>query len=243
MSTYPVLKNPPLREAIFDVAIESSELDHIAALDKFRHSIKSEFPTQSVLINAEAKIEGIETEVTSQNATVTKMGYRLVSQDKNTVLTARINGFSVSFINQTYTKWENFYPHCNKLFLLYCECLAINTYKRVALRFINQIVFERTDLIQHYHSLLDVNKVWDTKVAGSYSQIRLVSNKSEAKAVVREIIEPSDKAITIFFDIDVNISSVAKISDIDSQFNILRDFKDEIFFASVKEPLHQKFNS
>jgi uncharacterized protein (TIGR04255 family) len=240
------LTKAPIQEAIFDVTF--GEEIQPSQYEIFGEHILEHFPIKKELVKAELKIP----DSNQQNPEIKrdKFAINYSNEKLNQMVQTRTNGFTFFQLNKTYTEWDDFRNEATKWLNKYIGCIKVKTSKRIALRFINQfeIPSPTKDLKEYIEILPDLGS--DLKRHLNNIMMRLeIPNDHGATGIFTEIINPSiEDKLNVYIDIDVFIEKTndehyqLNADKYLSDFELLRDFKNEIFFSSLTEESKKIFN-
>ena len=246
------LAKPPIREAIIDIQFNfgSTPLDyHI--FESVYEKIKIEYPKKQILkwgeLRMEIKDKGSEPIVKTSGG---ENGYRFDSVDGTQVVQFRTNGFTFSKLNSLYPGWLEFNTEAKKMLDIYLDTVSPISATRIALRYINLIkIPEKSFELEKYFTISPIiPKELPQDIVSYLNRILLKDDKSDALCFLTQTIDPNtalDKENTNFiFDVDVffqNVSLNPKAQDFWSKFDVLRDFKNKIFFQGLTEATKSLF--
>ncbi|MCK4578387.1 MAG: TIGR04255 family protein [Candidatus Marinimicrobia bacterium] len=243
MSSYPHLKNAPIREALFDIHVKMPDDTTIERIEEFGQLIKDDYPQVSKQWLAKVRIKpGSPPE---RDEEPEQIGYRFISKSNKQVLQIRLNGFTFSRL-RPYETWEKLRDESKRLWNLFVESLKPITIERVACRFINELALEMPvnidDLVAspplRVKGLPEVLEAFLTRVV-------IPNEELSAKTIITQSFDGVDqegKGILIL-DIDVFKEGSFEV-DNDDAWDVLEsfhDYKNQIFFATITEHTMKKY--
>lgn len=234
----PLLKNAPIVEALLDIQVQLPEGKDLKALHTIFDEVKDKYPSEKKRFTFSGTIEfkAQEEQAKSSISNTLVDGYLFYSENKTKVFQARLNGFTFNK-HKPYQSWNALRKEAKQLWALYkkiAEPIAIN---RIALRYINKILLKTPFTPSSYFKTIPklANEL-DYDMNNLFSQISIVNNKINARAIITEAIEPTGTdAVLFLLDIDVFQTGEFKESEIWKNFESLRDFKNKIFFKSITD--------
>jgi uncharacterized protein (TIGR04255 family) len=169
----------------------------------------------------------------------TDLGFRY--QTATEIAQFRVNGFTFSKI-KPYTTWEDISREAFRLWKAYIIAAKPREVNRVAVRYINRMLLpDVQDLGEYLEAPPKLPAPMPQIVREFLTRVYVRDDKRNASAVVVQALEPR---------IDPNANEIALLLDIDafrevnekpddpgllSVFQLLRELKNEIFFANLKE--------
>jgi uncharacterized protein (TIGR04255 family) len=246
--TWPKLKKPPIKEAVFDLKFSQNDFLTLENLKLFCESLKDEFPilNEIFLFQVEAKIE----KDNNQNVDSKRLnnGFRLSNESRSFILQLRPDGFTFSKI-EPYISWEEIQYETKPIIEKLWTNFPNLSFNRVALRYINQFDLNFEEPINEYLNIQPLYPLELPQIIEAF-MIRLVIPKKELnlKSIIHLGIEPianSDIQYTVTFDIDVFKEATYTHQDSErffTDFETIRDYKNDIFFKGLTQKTHNHFN-
>jgi len=234
---YTVFPNAPITEAILDIRAELPEKVKFEDLVDFQDSIRERFPGKKERRSYEAVVqlsqEGVST-IPSQHKID---GYLFESLVEKKVVQARLDGFTFNKL-KPYENWETFCREGRELWNLYSKIAHPTKIIRIALRYINkiEIPLPLKDFEEYMLTLPQIAPDLPQALAQFFMRLVIPKIEIESNAIVTLAIEKViDQKLSLIFDIDVSRDAVYvdNKEEIWSDFEKLRDFKNEIFFKSI----------
>jgi len=241
MSEYPHLKNAPIVEALLDIQVDSSPEITLPTLEKIYQSVKSRFPEKQQRNIAQFQFEQqVGQPPKMSDSLIGSDGFIFLSSDKSKALQVRLEGFSLSKL-KPYTNWEEFRDEAKELWQLYIKVAKPIRVRRIALRYINQLVLPSTgeDLKKYISTFPEISGKFNSIPKELFMRLVLPQNDLETTAILTEAFGSTQKegSLTLTFDIDVfqEKNLVPTSEKIWEAFEKIRGIKNEIFFSSITE--------
>lgn len=196
-----IYKKAPILEAVIDFRLNTTiTTDFHQFQENFRHAISDDYHFDSVHDEYEFKInESVVSEKIHPIKTL-----RFKSQDKNIIVQARLDGFSISKL-APYDRWETFVEEAKKLFIVYNRIATIKTILRIAVRFINRFDLPGPSVeLANYLNIFPHFPQSD-HLSGLAMQVILRHDQPDTTLVIREALAPPSKpgVISILLDLDL----------------------------------------
>lgn len=247
MAEYSLLPNAPITEALIDIRIKAKEGFDVARFLTLHDAVSGQYPEKKTRHKWEGRFEFKKGETPITAGSEKTDGYIFTSADGKQIFQARIDGFTFNRL-QPYDKWETFRDEAFRLWQLYKDLVSPEII-RVALRFINKI-----DIPLSSQALLDfddyltagpvVPKELPQGISSFLTRVVIHEPEIDAAAVItqafEQIVDP--KLIPIILDIDAfKQKEVFSEEEAWQTLEKLRHFKNNIFFASIKEKTKELF--
>lgn len=247
MATRRHLKNAPIREALIDIQFEPQLT--IDSLNSFAEAVKSKFDKQTKIWQQSFGLEFVpdgDSKASSEQAVI---GIRFDSEKLGHVVQARVNGFTFSKL-APYKDWEEVKLAAQQAWQDFVEFSKPETVNRLAVRYINsiEIPLPINDFSEYFTAPPQIPAKLPQGLTAFLQRVVMVDPKTQSVAVVTQALEEPQSAtqsnrVTIFLDID---SFQVKQLDPSSEelwttFDVLRDFKNNIFFEHITERAAELF--
>jgi len=237
-STYPLLKNAPIVEALLDIQVQLPKGTDLKALYTLFDKVKDEYPLakKRFTFSGTIKFKAQEEQAKSSVSNTQVDGYLFYSENKTKIFQARLNGFTFNK-HKPYQNWNALKKEAKQLWSLYKKTAEPITINRIALRYINKIPLRMPFKPSNYFKTLPyLAKGLDYDMNNLFSQISIMNNKINARANITEAIETlGDDNALFLFDIDVYQEGDFNDAEMWKNFENLREFKNEIFFKSISD--------
>lgn len=177
-------------------------------------------------------------------------GYMFRSEDKLTIVQFKVDGFTFNRL-RPYTSWNSVWPQALELWRKYREIALPVAITRMALRYINHITlpskpFELEEILT---CPPPVPKQLGAAIARFTTRVTIQAPSGRLAAHILQAIEPKPdhEGVTLILDIDAFRQAELLLEEddlearIEETFGELREFKNEIFFASLSETVIRGF--
>lgn len=241
------LKNAPIREALIDIQFEPQLT--IDALNSFAEAVKSKFDKQTNIWQQSFGLEIVPEGNSKTSSEQAVIGIRFDSEKLGHVVQARVNGFTFSKL-APYTDWSEVKNAAQSAWQDFVKFSKPETVNRLAVRYINalELPLPINDFSEYLTASPQVPKSLPQGLTAFLQRVVMVDPKSESMAVVTQALEESQPVaqsnkITIFLDIDSFQVKQFSVSDSElwTSFDVLRDFKNDIFFEHITERAAELF--
>ncbi len=244
-----ILKNPPIKEAVFDLKFKEGNNLTQERIKDFCESLNDSFPAinEIFILQMQAKLEKGEHQNVQSSRQVN--GYKLSNENRSFILQIRLDGFTLSKI-EPYISWQELSKEARPVLERLSHAFPELNYKRAALRYINHFNLKFEESINAYFNILPIFPIELPQLLDSFFVRLVVPQKEpvELKSIIQLGIEPigdSDDHYKVIFDIDVYRESeypAKKLDSLFSDFDRIREFKNNIFFTGLTEKTISQFN-
>jgi len=246
LTKYPILKNAPITEALLDIQLKLPKDFNIIEFKSVGKEISDLFPKEELRKRIENKIDikdGEHTITTNEKLD----GYRYISDDKSKIVQLRIDGFTFNKL-KPYNNWIEFREEAMSLWEKYIDIVTPELIHRVALRYINNlnIPLQITDLGDYLVSPPIIPKGLPIKLSSFLNRLVIPEESTKSVAIITQalgkVVENST-SLPIILDIDVYKVKQDGFNDkeIWNTLEILRKFKNQIFFSSITDKLKEVY--
>ena len=132
-------KNPPIQEALLDIAVALPEETTNEVLASYQVGLEARFPTRK---ERRKWTQGLEfSSGNDPKALLTPAvvdGFLFVSESEGKIVQSRRDGFTFNKL-RPYSDWSSFSQEARQLWTRYCELAKPKHVTRIGLRFINRI--------------------------------------------------------------------------------------------------------
>jgi uncharacterized protein (TIGR04255 family) len=238
---YPIKKlvNPPIKEAIISISFTGVE---VTRLSEFCELVKNDYPKQKGMYELKAIFENEE--LSSEGAKL--VGHQVLSNEEKQLITLRVNTFSFHRI-EPYNSWEELKEESEKYFVLFNTLFPNLEITEIGTRYINALKLEMNEDegFSKYLKLLPQLPDELPKAVDSYFlQIRIPKPEQGLSSVITQYFNQTDTPNTV--EIILDIHTFKKIennnADIWNSLELLRAFKNDIFFNSITEVTKTLYN-
>jgi uncharacterized protein (TIGR04255 family) len=174
-------------------------------------------------------------------------GFMFKSSDGQRVVQARQDGFTFNWL-RPYDKWETFRDEARSHWESYRQLFRPEAVTRLGLRYINRIEapLPFDDFRDFVNTAPDIAHGVPQGISALFMRLEIPDPKRALIAIVTETMEPpteGGKHLPLIFDIDIVRSATFEPTSpaIWETFEQMREYKNEIFFASVTERAKEMF--
>ncbi|MEQ1502761.1 MAG: TIGR04255 family protein [Myxococcota bacterium] len=233
-------ENAPIDEAVIDLHVTRGPGSADEALQAFVDSVRAEYPSAHRRIDLSITV-GPEQDL--QQATA-PAGWLLRSPDHPWVVLPRVEALAVSRI-RPYTSWTELEGRTREVWTRYVELTKPERVSRIATRFINRIVLPAGEARwdEWFTTGVHLGAGLPGEIGEFLIQMSLESEGATATVVIKkETVDPLGRT-PVFFDIDAATVGTFAPDDpeIWSKLDVLRRFKNAIFFGSLTERTKEMF--
>lgn len=248
MNDFHVFPNAPITEAILDIKVKLPDGADLTIFDEFQENIKARYKDRKTKHSFEAEFR-FSPGKDETNPIVPKEkieGYLFHSKNENKIVQAKLNSFTFNKL-KPYENWEKFHSEACELWELYSKIVKPISVDRIALRYINriEIPFPFDDFSEYILTNPQIAPGLPQSLSNFLMRIEIPNNEIGAIAIITQTMQKPTESqkLPLIFDIDViktdNYSG--KESEMWKDFNLLRQFKNEIFFKSITEKTKELF--
>lgn len=241
------LKNAPITEALIDFQGIAPSGD-LKCVQRFADSLKDKYEIHSPIVQIQMQFAVGQDESAQNRAASRQLGIRLHSKSGKDVIQVRTNGLTFSRL-EPYDSWESLVGETRSIWTRYCQFVALESISRVATRFINnlKLPMKADERFEEYLSTPPgVPKELPQGVLGFMQHVVLLKPELNIRANVTQLLQeghtPADY-VPIILDIDVykQVTLPADEDELWTLLSELRQFKNEIFFASLMDKAVELF--
>ena len=226
--------NAPIKEAIFDIRVESLTGIHSANdLQRISEHLLKDFPEERKSHSFSGQLQ-LEPGKEAKSQTVNHLnGFVYLTQDKTRQVQVRLDGFTMNVL-KPYESWESHFERFLELWKIYDKEFGPVKINRIATRFINRISLPLPldDFQTYISNMPPIPSCLPQTFTNFFLQVQVPCNDQLSHAIITETIEkPSKDSLPFILDIDVFQDQKLKNSDdfIEKSFAKLRNIKNEIF--------------
>ncbi len=235
------LNNAPIREALIDVFVEvpgpvepSSQLK---TLESLVAKVKEEYPNVQNVAEGQLQVDLKEKQGRfEQNI----LGFRCFNPDKNRAVQFRRDGFTFNWL-RPYTEWAELRSQAERMWQLYREAVTPTKVIRLGLRFINDLALPLPFDSFGEYLVADpiVPKELPQALSRFLTRVTFDNEEETATATLTQAFEgvTDPDRVNVILDIDTRMQAEFGPADtaIWQSLDRLRDFKNDIFFASLTD--------
>lgn len=240
VNPYPHLSNAPIAEAVLDFRVKLPSDFKLDVFQPVRTELAPEYPRfeeQQIVEQMFKQEPGSAAEVSTRFSGI--HGYRLLSSDGTNVVQLRRDGFTLSRLNP-YTSWDEVFTEAWRLWCLYLEVAKPVEVSRVAVRYINRMLFPLpfTDPGEYLKAPPMTTEGWPKEMTSFLSRVVMYEPESDITVNVIQALEPQispEGPVALIFDIDAyqDVSLQPADGTIKERFGKLRLMKNQVFFSGL----------
>jgi len=243
------LRNAPITEAVLDIRVKLSPGISLELLERFQDSMKERYPTKRVRTSGQVTVKmGKEGEPPVVQQSGGPDGYLFTSQDGKQIVQARLDGFTFNRL-KPYENWQALRDEARDLWRGYVRTTSPKAVTKIALRYINriEIPLPMRDFKDYILTTPEIAPQLPQGLNSFLMRLVIPEPKMQAYAIVTQTMEPIDSTsskLPLIFDIDVRRDESFEIdsSAMWSAFELLREFKNTIFFNSITDRAKELFS-
>lgn len=248
MNDFHIFSNAPITEAILDIKARLPDGADLTIFDEFQENIKARYKDRKTKhsFETEFRFSPGKDETTPIVPKEKIEGYLFHSNNENKIVQAKLDGFTFNKL-KPYENWEKFHSEARELWELFSKIVKPISVDRIALRYINriEIPFPFDDFSEYILTNPQIAPELPQSLSHFLMRIEIPNNEIGAIAIITQTMQKPTESqkLPLIFDIDViktgNYSG--KESEMWKDFNLLRQFKNEIFFKSITEKTKELF--
>jgi uncharacterized protein (TIGR04255 family) len=235
------LNNAPITEALIDFRVVTPTSFSAEAFLSLKPILAERYPIVEERRGFETQFAlGKGSPPKSQFKDLGIHGYFFKTSDGLHIAQFRSDGFTFNRL-KPYTAWENILPEALRIWKLYIDVVSPESVSRLAVRYINHIAIPSP--VGDFSNYLTTPPMVPSELPQNVSSflVRLVIHDSnlELAANITQALEKGidPSSVTIIFDIDAYKAGEFDPNgeEIVNLLNMLRNFKNDIFFNSLTE--------
>ncbi|MEZ0006270.1 uncharacterized protein (TIGR04255 family) [Flavobacterium sp. 28YEA47A] len=237
----------PIREAIFDIYIESLDRLEVKDMEMFYSVLKDKYPNKRVLSRLHGKIAidaKTENDEITGHSKSSFRGFIFANEKGNRQVQFRVDGFTLNFL-APYSDWEDFYMEAKYLWDIFSKNISDLKIKRIGLRYINRINIPMPfDSFEEYiENMPTIPKVLPQLYKNFFFQIEVPCPDFKYSTIITQTLETATETeLPFILDIDVYKNIDEEDFDIE-EFNYMREVKNQIFEDFITDKTRLLFNS
>ncbi len=246
---YKTLPNPPIQEAVIQIKVAPSDLFTSECFKDFIDAISNDYPLNTP--QQETIFEFIAQE-NSPSANVRKegiSGYKLMSSDELNIVQISQDRIAISRLSP-YDSWERLYKDSMSLWAIYRKLFKPKKITGLSIRYINQFDLpkEMTSFEEYLNSSPVIPEGLPQGIGSFYTTYRLPNHSSGVVANVQLIYEGvkvkrDNNEVSVPIVLDTDVYQIAEIeeNEMDSVFQEMHDYKNDIFFRTLTKKAVEMF--
>jgi len=234
-------RKAPITEAVIDIQVRFAEPLTRDQLAEFHAAIRDRYPDRQDRVKWEGSFE-IGHGTLQQGVRRAAEGFMFRTGDRTRAIQVRQDGFSFNWLHP-YETWEAFRNEARIHWERYCDMFRPVEITRLGLRYINRIEMPLPikDFREYIKTAPDIADGMPQGVSALFMRLEVPDPGRELIGIITETMEApvEDGArLPLIFDIDI-VHRGAPIEpnnpDMWTFFEQMREYKNEIFFASVTD--------
>jgi uncharacterized protein (TIGR04255 family) len=241
------LPKAPIVEALIQINVDLPAGTDLGAVPGLHDALKGDFPHINKMFRSKLMVNVQPDSPLVLDSTVPELrGYKFSSADSKRVVQFGADYFTFNWL-RPYDTWGALFEATRAVWPLYVQTLHPKTVTRIGLRYINDLALPMpvTDFGQFLSVPPDVPPGLPQSVSEFLDRIVLQDEARGAVAIVTRKLEalPKDGVLPFILDIDTFRAVAVDVDsdDIWETLNVLRGFKNDIFFSSITERLVEMY--
>jgi uncharacterized protein (TIGR04255 family) len=232
----------PIVEARIDIKVQCSPEMEVANLMQVATAIESDYEIREQLGNRHAKItiDNSSNDVVSSSVTDIQVGYRFVSNNKQTAIQARLDGFTFShFI--PYPGWDIFREKAFNLWNIYRQVINPISINSLAVRYVNRIDIPSAEieLKDYFKTVPEISPDLPEALRSYIMYLQIPIKKINSTVHITQTSIPSPSPDLVSIALDIHIIKEGMISqeteDILATLDLIHTQADRVFEASITD--------
>lgn len=243
MKDWPLLKNPPVVTAIFQILYDNEgvKLEDFLRFDKNIRDLGFSHRTDNIEANLNVDKLDLPLGTSRISATTnTKLAnYIYFSNNGKFKLTIGLN--NITLVDETdYLGWDNYKTQALEILKVLSAVLIGKTIQRVSIRFINQFLFDDfMNPMDYFKTTISAAEGAVPFPVAKYAFRTNLKVSDDTHSIVNHLLDKASEKYIYIFDIDVlcRKKMLFDIPAIESKMEELREAKNMIFFNNVTDKL------
>lgn len=246
MATWERFRSAPIAEALIDIQVIFPSPIDLNRLESFHDAIRGDYPAKQPRVKWQGEIQ-VGQGTVQQAVRHAAEGFMFRALDGRRIVQARQDGYTFNWL-KPYETWEVFRDEGRIHWERYRDTFHPEAATRLGLRYINRIELPVpfSDFREFVKTAPDIADGMPQGLSGFFLRLEIPDSKRGLMAIVTETVEPlvdEGTRLPLLFDVDVfRVATFEPGSAaIWEMFEQMRDYKNEIFFASVTERAKEMF--
>lgn len=236
-------KNAPIVEAAIDLHVQMGASFSIDQLSEFCKFEKVDFPIEETILADSVEIKNAKAADTTTPPHISSsrehVGFKILSQDRKRIISARKNGFSLSDL-RPYSNWDLFHGEAMQRWKDYSRICKPIKVTRIAARYINRFDLPKSPIDLKDYFNIRPETPDEISIRGFFMQLQLPQNDIGAVAILNQTITPpAGRDVTsVILDIDIfgeQEWGVENESEVTSYLGKLRECKNNLFEMAITD--------
>ena len=246
MDNWEHFSKAPIVEALLDIQVTFASSVPVSRLEAFHETIRQAYPVKHERVQWLGEIQ-VQQRAVQQAVSRGPEGFMFRSRDDQRIVQVRQDGFTFNWL-KPYRTWQALRDEARQHWGHYLDMFHPEAVTRLGLRYINRIqlplpIEEFRDFVK---TAPDVAVGLPQGLSAFFMRLEIPDDKRGLTAIVTETLEPpvdGGKLLPVIFDVDVVRSARFEPlgQAIWETFELMRDYKNEVFFASMTERARELF--
>lgn len=241
MTQWEHLPRAPIVEALLDIRVKFSSPPSHEQLAALHGTVAHDYPISEKLVRWESEIQFRADPPPEFAVRSGPLGFIFRSADRKRAVQMREDGFTINWL-RPYRTWGDLRAAAEATWELYRGRLNPTTIVRLAVRYINRIELPLpfADFREFVRTAPDVAPELPQGLSALFFRVEIPEPAKRFSAIITEAMEPLTETSTqlpLIFDIDVVDQRSIEASSplIWDSFELMREYKNEIFFRSMTD--------
>jgi uncharacterized protein (TIGR04255 family) len=232
----------PIVEARIDIKVQHSPEMEVANLIQMATAIESEYDIREQLGNLQGNItvDSANNTLLSSSISNNPVGYSFASNNKQSAIQARLNGFTFSHF-MPYPGWDIFRETAFNIWNIYRQVTNPIRIASLAVRYVNRIDIpsEKVELKDYFRTVPEISPDLPEALATYMMYLQIPIEEINATINITQTRIPSPSADIVSIALDINIINEGTISedtgDILATLDLLHIHANRVFEASITD--------
>jgi uncharacterized protein (TIGR04255 family) len=240
------LSHAPITEALIDFRVVRSEKISPAVFDKLSERLAHDYPEHGPMQSVETMFGFQGGRVVAPEPREATIGLMLRNPVAQSVAQFRVDGFTFNKL-EPYTQWQLVFNEAMRLWREYVAIARPIQISRVAVRYINRLRLSTpiANLGEYLTAPPTVPEPAPQSLKEFFTRIVVQAEREELSAIITQALEPTvdPTEVVVLLDIDAFSGIPLQADDplIPEVFQLLRELKNRIFYASLTEELIRRY--
>ena len=231
--------NSPISEAVLEIRFRKLDDSFLPTIEKIGKKLSDVYPQKRVINTGSFTFNVLKNPKLNSSKTF-QLGYRYDSTDKLDVAQLKLDSITISRL-KPYLEWKDLKRKSKKIINLFLKEIKIEEFTRIGLRFINKFEFNfPLDLDNFFNfqtnrpKILEPCELVDFLLRFGY---REPNHNINANIIFTHNAIPKKSSTGILLDLDIINKKLISNDSVKlwKEFDIARDFADEIFFDIITD--------
>lgn len=243
MTSYPVLRNAPIVEAVIDIGVAQRKDFEMELLKQAYPSIIGNYPIQREQRFFESHFQhrvGTDApKVETSDGGVA--GYQYITKDQKQLMQFKREGFSFNRL-KPYSDWKSVKLSASSGWKIYNNIAQPLTLTRLALRYINKLTFDLSTESVHDYMILPIalppefqQSTVDTFVYRTTINCRDNNLKAHYTLAREKTVQANEFSVIVDIDVFKELGEDVDDERVFEQLDTLRQLKNDLFFKTLTD--------